>query len=405
MSFKNGQAENIKFPWFKERLKTKYLRDLRQKQQLSGSLDSRKWRFLSPGLDDFRDGYPTVHKELFTQCKSGPSPAVFGMPNHTCSVKFPQKRLSKNQVCYSKQNPQSQAQREFIDAVEYKLKQHPLALYPHLESAMKPELFDQVLSVLDPDMCTRGELSITSPIKKMEHLEESRAQCEISTLETINPSINIKPQMEKCKEARQRNPYKWQKLKETLGVEDQTASVKHLHSVSQDDDKQMITKLFCEWITSLGGETSDLTESIILDLFKSDYEKKPSLTLLNKTDPNQTPTAKLCSFVKEHCKDQSVKELTQVYNPKRPQAANDPQRALPDITESLDFEEQLSEKDEELKQFYGIQAFREFIINKGVRMPRFLSTIFSEDEQKNWIRDSNTAGSTSSSSSKGRAVH
>ncbi len=125
---------------FKERLKTKYLRDLRQKQQLSGSLDSRKWRFLSPGLDDFRDGYPTVHKELFTQCASGPSPAVFGMPNNTCSVKFPQKRLNKNQVCYSKQNPQSQAQREFIDAVEYKLKQHPLALYPHLESGMSPEV-------------------------------------------------------------------------------------------------------------------------------------------------------------------------------------------------------------------------------------------------------------------------
>lgn len=60
-----------------------------------------------------------------------------------------------------------------------------------------------------------------------------------------------RPQKEKCKEARPRNPYKWQKLKETLGIEDQTASVKHLHSVSQEDDKQMITKLFCEWITSL----------------------------------------------------------------------------------------------------------------------------------------------------------
>ncbi|KAL1274688.1 hypothetical protein QQF64_027502 [Cirrhinus molitorella] len=399
MSFKNGQAENIKFPWFKERLKTKYLRDLRQKQQLSGSLDSRKWRFLSPGLDDFRDGYPTAHKELFTQCKSGPFPAVFGMPNHACSVKFPQKRLSKNQVCYSKQNPQRQAQREFIDAVEYKLKQHPLALYPHLESGMRPELFDQVLSVLDPDMCMKGELSITSPTKKMEHLDESRAQCEISTLETINPSINIKPQKEKCKETRPRNPYKWQKLKETLGVEDQTASVKPLHSVSQEDDKQIITKLFCEWITSLGGETSDLTESTILDLFKSDYEKKPSLTLLNKIDPNQTPTAKLCSSVEKHHKDHSIKELTQ-----RPQPANDSLRALADITRSPDFEEQLSEKDEELKQFYGIQAFREFIINKGVRMPRLLSTVFSEDEQKNRIRSTNITGSTSSSS-KWRAVH
>lgn len=133
---------------FKERLKTKYLRDLRQKQQLSGALDSRKWRFLSPGLDDFRDGYPTVNKELFTQSKCGLSPALFGMPNHACSVKFSQKRLSKNQACYSKQNPQSQAQREFIDAVEHKLKQHPLALYPHLESGMTPEVIPH-LNVVD----------------------------------------------------------------------------------------------------------------------------------------------------------------------------------------------------------------------------------------------------------------
>ncbi|KAG1957121.1 protein FAM47E [Pimephales promelas] len=394
MSFKTGQVENIKFPWFKERLKTKYLRDLRQKQQLSGALDSRKWRFLSPGLDDFRDGYPTVNKELFTQCKSGPTPAVFGMPNHHgCSTKFPQKRLSKTQVCYSKQNPQSQAQREFIDAVEHKLKQHPLALYPHLESGLTPELFDQVLSVLDPDMCVKEELSITSSTKKTEHLEENRAQCEFSTPETIKPSINIKPQKEKCIDARPRNPYKWQRLKGTLGVrDDQLVSVKHLHSIAQDD-QQMITKLFCEWITSLGGETSDLTESTILDLFKSDYEKKPSMTShINKNNPNQT-TAKLQSSVEEHHNGQRVK----AYKPNRPQGATDPQ-ALAKITGSLDFEEQLSEQDKELKQIHGIQAFREFIIKKGVRMPRFLSAVFSEDEQKNRIR-----GSTSSST--GRAVH
>lgn len=63
---------------------------------------------------------------------------------------------------------------------------------------------------------------------------------------------------------------------------------------------------------SQGGETSDLTESTILDLFKSDYEKKPSLTLpINKTYPIET-IAKLQSSVEEHRKGQSVKDLTQV---------------------------------------------------------------------------------------------
>lgn len=63
---------------------------------------------------------------------------------------------------------------------------------------------------------------------------------------------------------------------------------------------------------SQGGEISDLTESTILDLFKSDYKKKPSLTLpINKTYPNQT-IAKLQSSVEEHHKGQIVKELTKV---------------------------------------------------------------------------------------------
>lgn len=150
---------------FKERLKTKYLRDLRQKQQLSGALDSRKWRFLSPGLDDFRDGYPTVNEELFTQSKCGPSPALFGMPSHACSVKFPQKRLSKYQACYSKQNPQSQAQREFIDAVEHKLKQHPLALYPHLESGMTPEVIPH-LNVVDMTTQHGNTLHVKVAVRK-----------------------------------------------------------------------------------------------------------------------------------------------------------------------------------------------------------------------------------------------
>lgn len=172
----------------------------------------------------------------------------------------------------------------------------------------------------------------------------------------------------------------------------------------QEDEKQTIIKLFCEWIASLGGETSDLTEETVLDLFKSDYEKKSSLTLPMKTHPNQTP-AKLSSSVEGHHKH--AEEFNQVYKPTRPQAVNDPLRAPAEVTGSLDFEEQLSEKDEELKQIHGIQAFRDFIINKGVRMPRFLSTIFSEHEQKNGIRGSNTAGSSSSSSSdsKGRAVY
>nr|XP_009300081.1 uncharacterized protein LOC571389 isoform X1 [Danio rerio] len=350
--------ENFKFPRFREHHKPKYIRDLRQKQQLSGSLDSHRWCFLSPGLDDFRDHYPTVYKVPFTQCKCALSPVVFGLLNHACSVKLQRKKLSKNQVCYSKQNLQSQTQREFIDAVEHKLKQHPLALYPHLESGMIPE----VLSVLDPDMCMKGELSLTKKTEK--HLEDRRAKCEVSTQEILKRSTSIKSPKDESKDTRARNAYKWQELKE-IDKEYQTANAKQ-----SQEDKQMFVKFFCEWITSLGGETSDLRESTILDLFKSDYEKKTTLTLpINKIA--HQPSGKCHSSVKEHFKDHCVKELTEAYKPKILKTAYDSPKALADVKRNLHFEP--SKQNKELKQIHGIHAFREFIINKGVRMPRVIS--------------------------------
>ncbi|KAA0716398.1 hypothetical protein E1301_Tti001833 [Triplophysa tibetana] len=399
MSLKTGPVENTKFPWYKERLQTKYLRDLSKTQQLSGALDGRRWRFLSPGLDDFRDGYPTVYKELFTRCDCGMAPAVFGMPKHQCAVKLPQKTLSKDQACYSKQNPQSQTQREFIDAVELRLKQHPLALYPHLESSMTPELFDQVLAVLDPVKCVKQDLSTTSPKNEI-HLEDRRSQCELSPSvplsETVAPLISMKSQKEKCRDNRPKNIYKWQRPKETRLIEDMT-DVKHL----QDDVKLRITRLFFEWINSLGGDTGDLTESTILNLFKSDYEKKPLLTLIK----NKTP-AILDSSAMDLRPD--AFKLNKAYESNRPQtsqtctkrAATDLLRSPSDITDSLDIEGPLSEEDEELKERYAIQAFRQFIINKRLEMPRFLSVLFSEEELEEEMRCSNTAGSTLTSKSR-----
>ncbi|XP_065140484.1 protein FAM47E [Paramisgurnus dabryanus] len=397
MSLKTEPVENSKFPWYKERLQTKYLQDLRKKQQLSGALDGRRWRFLSPGLNDFRDGYPTVHKELFTRCESGPAPAVFGMPKHLCSVKLTPKRLSKDQACFSKLNPQSQTQRGFIDAVEHRLKQHPLALYPHLESGMTSKLFDQVLSVLDPDMSVNKELATTSPKN-----EDSGPQCEISPSVSVKekPFITAIPRKEKCENVTTINPYKWRRPKE-INLKDQMTIGKNL----QEDEKLKIARRFCEWINTLGGDTSDLTESDILDLFKSDYEKTLRLTPVKMTDCNKTPAI----IYRSADLTTDTLKLRKAYESNRPNAPktckkktdNETWRTPSDITHSLDLEVLLSEQDKELKQSYGIQAFRQYIINKGVEMPRFLSVLFSEEEQKNRIRSSNSAGSTFTS--KGRA--
>ena len=69
------------------------------------------------------------------------------MPNiHDSSssntVKHPavRKRFNKYQVCYTKATPLQQGRRDLIDEIEYGLTQHPLALYPHLEESIPPEV-------------------------------------------------------------------------------------------------------------------------------------------------------------------------------------------------------------------------------------------------------------------------
>ena len=51
-----------------------------------------------------------------------------------------QQRFNKHEIAYSKLTPQQQQRRDHIEEIEYGLTQHPLALYPHLEESMPPEV-------------------------------------------------------------------------------------------------------------------------------------------------------------------------------------------------------------------------------------------------------------------------
>ena len=41
----------------------------------------------------------------------------------------------------------------------------------------------------------------------------------------------------------------------------------------------MVTKAFCEWVASIGGDTNNIEEQTILSLFASGYETKPALSV------------------------------------------------------------------------------------------------------------------------------
>ncbi|KAJ8300577.1 hypothetical protein KUTeg_022096 [Tegillarca granosa] len=141
-------------PWYKERLQTKHIKSL-DKKDTSRSLVGKNWIFMRDGLDDFRDGLPPlVEGDIFIKGQKGPGPNVKGSSENVQSVKQPavRKRFTKYQTCYSRLTPLQQQRRDHIEEIEYGLAQHPLALYPHLNESVDPQLFEDIVDILDPEM-------------------------------------------------------------------------------------------------------------------------------------------------------------------------------------------------------------------------------------------------------------
>ncbi|KAL0979631.1 hypothetical protein UPYG_G00187520 [Umbra pygmaea] len=365
-------------PWHKEKLTTKCLSD--DKKHLSGALDGRRWRFLNAEGNVLRDGYPTPSDtERPPPAKWGISPSISGISSQTSlSDKSHKKRFSKEQACFSKQNPRPQAQREHMATIEVKLKQHPLVLYPHLEHNMPSELFDQVRRVLDPDVCVNRVPAVNSKAKEVLSYDCPKA-CE--TTQESEDSVWAGTSVRTMKnDSCPKNPYKQLQTKWTSAKEDQITKVKGLPSPSQDEDIKKVTKLLCDWVKDLHishtnetilkdseldeGEENNLTESAVLGLFVSGYEKKQSLT-----SPIQVANSET---IPEDLHD-SVVDLHISHN-----------------SETILKDSELYE-DEDLEQMHVTQEFIQFIINRGRRVPRFLNSILAKQRDSRSLPDDGSA--------------
>ena len=72
------KPKNVKQqPWYKERLKTKYLSNAKTTKGSTKEriLDAKQWTFVKDGLDDFRDGLPPPHEDLLIKVR------LFGAKN------------------------------------------------------------------------------------------------------------------------------------------------------------------------------------------------------------------------------------------------------------------------------------------------------------------------------------
>ncbi|XP_044051331.1 uncharacterized protein zgc:158260 isoform X2 [Siniperca chuatsi] len=232
------EAKNTRpiFAWYKERLQTKYP----QAPTSKISSFSSCWRFVNVSLDDVTDC-----SSVLSGAQRGVSPVIFhGTPNHNSSQK-PKKCISKEHACFSKQMIQKQIRREYVAAVEERLKQHPLATCPHYKDHMTPELFDKVVSVLDP-VCVNSASAL--PLPTGNHAEEvDQEDCTEPSKEEVE---RVKQSANKISTDVQnptpRNPY----VLQMNGNGIKKGRTVKVNQLSTNEDMKVASKLFSKWFAS-----------------------------------------------------------------------------------------------------------------------------------------------------------
>ncbi|KAJ8285209.1 hypothetical protein GJAV_G00023560 [Gymnothorax javanicus] len=361
-----------------ERLHVKHGKGTTNRPCVPGGLDARSWRFLKPGLDDFRSGYPAaVGDEYFIREGRGLSPADGG-------ERGARKLLTKEQACFSRASPQQHARRKHVAEVEYTLSRHPLALYPHYQECMSPELLDQVMSVLDPEM---GAHSEAASVLVLEH-EDDWAQQDRQRMEDVsscNGDINTPPDTSvRADSATVMNPY----LHLRVTAKDDQAAGEHSGSPTLDEEIKRVTQQLHDWVVTLDGERDDLTESSMLTLLTAAFEMRPPVGTPKRRHGGQQqgPSADVLNTAAHPNTFQKLPDSLKIDSGKadcgpwsshlKREESRDWGRSedLPAASEDRGSAEAPAALDDGLEESYAVQAFRKFIASKGQREPEWLQS-------------------------------
>ncbi|KAM7391239.1 hypothetical protein PAMP_021939 [Pampus punctatissimus] len=259
------QEEEAQDSKYKERLQNKYLKVPTNTLSKVNSC----WSFVNVrSFDELNDSSPNL-----PGAQRGISPVH--VPNIT-SNQTPQKGISKRHACFSKRMIQKQIRSEYVDSLEEKLTQHPLALYSHYKDHMSPELFDKVASVLDPDMCVSSSSALPTPA--LGHVEEEEVKNytepskeEVYRTKQENPASKISTDVHNPSST---NPYVL-KMSGNGSKKGRTIKVNHL---SSNHNIQVAAKLFSKWFASKDDTKEINTESTLLGHFDSVFQDTLSTT-------------------------------------------------------------------------------------------------------------------------------
>ncbi|XP_071339702.1 protein FAM47E isoform X2 [Trachinotus anak] len=166
-----------------------------------------------------------------------------------------------------------QIRREYVAAVEQNLKQHPLSMYLHYKDHVTAELFDKVVSVLDPDMCMNSASSLPTPTAV--HAKEEEENCTEPSKEDVNrakqgkAANKINPDVQNPSPG---NPYILQMHGNGLKKGQKIKA----NQLSKHDDMKTATKVFSKWFVFPDEEIVNITESATLGHFHSGLQHSSS---------------------------------------------------------------------------------------------------------------------------------
>lgn len=400
-------------PWYKERLREKYI--TKKPNNKEKILDAKQWVFIKDGLDDFRDGLPPPHDDLILQPSRGPGPSI---KNDTWkfkeSVLSPNNRLSLNQRCYSKKLPLAQAKRDYIDNIIHDLSQHPLALYSHLEDALPPDLFDDILDILDPEINEQNsdgmvdsQLHINSSYNKQNYNNRDiHKECKRLESDLTKKYTEKREALNRQKIAG-KNTYKWLLKKEEMKSKAKGPDPEQIKAQAIDDHIKRVTEDYCNWVKSVnklvdgeGKSEHNIDPTTITSLFASGYETKPPLSVpINVVDltniPNELRSTAYAPdreekeeverniYREDNSKDSVNMRYGAWYLPKEHWKLMSTSEKLTDPkivkdTENKESKKRTEEINSKLAPLYGAKAFKEYIkTSKPQRVPKLIEELES----------------------------
>jgi len=396
-------------PWYRERLNTKY----EKKPTLLGS----SWTFIREGIDDFRNGsLKKLDTSIILKGNKGIKPSIFGsgfsVESNANQGRISGKPLSKEEAAFSKALPSQHRKQKKVDQVEKELLCHPLALYPHIEDSVPPDLFEEIVDLLDPSMTLANDIydgnSTSNGTVMSETTQNIDLKTEINNEEIKDQITIVGSQDDICNSKGVDSAFRrFPKVEEHRTDE---RNSKRKGKQTQLAKIENVTKDFCGWIRDLGGESNNIEENTINNLFATGYESKPTLSvpvhvveltsvpaeLRTDVDDNSNVTA-----VKTVVKKQSnytpswvkVKYGAWYLDPKtwRVHESNKPLIDPREIEEKQMSESKKKSKnlDKTLTGLHGAKAFKEFIVNRGTRQPEFLDSVAALSKENTEINVAN----------------